>query len=481
MGITEYMTPGEFIGGILKHKRCDFVVNEIDLAGNIIEYDRNQQEISAIEQPKISSTGISDEICSKLTDEVGLEVSESIRNLVDEINAGNPDAILEIPCGDSKESRTKIHQAIKKFAPGLGSSTDLDAKLIKVYNGNMSNNSRKRKKFGIDARALAKPPSEFIEFTLWKENIETMAAIKQIARQLGTKDKYFGIAGNKDKRGVTTQRVTIFSTLLNSLKTTNFGDNIKVGSFKYADKQLKLGDLRGNLFTLVMRDIKNVPSDILNSRLNDLKYNGFINYFGLQRFGKSIESPTHLIGLAIIKSDYRKAVNYILAPRECKDPGERKARETWSLNHNVEEVLDLFPKFCVIFKQYVEKNILLGMKKAGGNETFLNGIMSLPRNSRTLYGHAYQSYIWNKATTQRLAFSKVPSNFYLVIGDLVLNSEGEPKVITEDDIHNYTIHDIVLPLPGAKVEMPRNETAEIYQKIFDEDQVSIEHFTEKYK
>jgi len=37
-----------------------------------------------------------------------------------------------------------------------------------------------------------------------------MAAIKTIARHIGAGDKAFGVAGNKDRRGITTQLVTIF-------------------------------------------------------------------------------------------------------------------------------------------------------------------------------------------------------------------------------------------------------------------------------
>ena len=60
------------------------------------------------------------------------------------------------------------------------------------------------------------------------------------------------------------------------------------------------------------------------------------------------------------------------------------AREAFAENGNVEEALKKFPKFMM-----VERKLLIGMAKAGGDHAFYNGIMELPRNSRMLYGHAY--------------------------------------------------------------------------------------------
>ena len=42
---------------------------------------------------------------------------------------------------------------------------------------------------------------------------------------------------------------------------------------------------------------------------------GFINYYGLQRFG-STSIPTHSIGIEILKADYKEAVDLILKVNE---------------------------------------------------------------------------------------------------------------------------------------------------------------------
>jgi tRNA(Glu) U13 pseudouridine synthase TruD len=45
---------------------------------------------------------------------------------------------------------------------------------------------------------------QFLRIALFKSNMETMQAIHYIAKRLRKVPRQFGIAGNKDKRGVTT-------------------------------------------------------------------------------------------------------------------------------------------------------------------------------------------------------------------------------------------------------------------------------------
>jgi tRNA pseudouridine13 synthase len=68
--------------------------------------------------------------------------------------------------------------------------------------------------------------------------------------------------------------------------------------------------LRGNLFSIVLRNIQGDQSAIDQS-LSSLRDNGFINYFGMQRFGTG-DIPTHEVGRAILGKNYEKAAKMIL-------------------------------------------------------------------------------------------------------------------------------------------------------------------------
>ena len=64
-------------------------------------------------------------------------------------------------------------------------------------------------------------------------------------------------------------------------------------------QHLCLGDLTGNRFTLTLRNIT-ADKGVVEAALGSLKNKGFINYFGLQRFGTGIV-PTSDVGRAMIK------------------------------------------------------------------------------------------------------------------------------------------------------------------------------------
>ena len=60
---------------------------------------------------------------------------------------------------------------------------------------------------------------------------------------------------------------------------------IKVGNFRLSETPLRLGQLQGNRFEIFIRNIsKNVRESIPIYVKNWIE-KGYINYFGLQRFG----------------------------------------------------------------------------------------------------------------------------------------------------------------------------------------------------
>ena len=72
-----------------------------------------------------------------------------------------------------------------------------------------------------------------------------------------------------------------------------------MGNFSYVKNHLRLGDLQGNRFTLTLRNVT-AERDAVDTSLASLRDNGFINYFGLQRFGSGIVSTAD-VGLALIR------------------------------------------------------------------------------------------------------------------------------------------------------------------------------------
>jgi len=50
---------------------------------------------------------------------------------------------------------------------------------------------------------------QYLQVVIQKTNMDTMQAVHYVAKKIKKYGKHFAIAGNKDKRGITTQRATI--------------------------------------------------------------------------------------------------------------------------------------------------------------------------------------------------------------------------------------------------------------------------------
>lgn len=173
--------------------------------------------------------------------------------------------------------------------------------------------------------------------------------------------------------------------------------------------ELKLGENKGNYFTLIIRNI-NEDNSIINDAIEKIKNNGFINYYGLQRFGTS-EIPSYLIGKYIIKDDFENAIKLLLKPVESGNTDANKAKTLYTETGNAKDALELLPDLP---SYYIEKRILQGLIDFPNG--FQNAFDKLSTKSKTLYLHAVQSYIWNSFASFRL--EKFPHN--IISGDLIL-------------------------------------------------------------
>ena len=153
-----------------------------------------------------------------------------------------------------------------------------------------------------------------------------------IASRLRCPPKDFAFAGTKDRRAVTVQRVSVFRQHADRIARLNNDLRMsRVGDFKYEKHKLELGELKGNEFVITLRDC-HFGSDLDDTELDTqsrlklgekvvadamehLRTHGFINYYGLQRFG-TFGIGTDEIGKKILKGDFEGAVNAILTYNE---------------------------------------------------------------------------------------------------------------------------------------------------------------------
>ena len=464
-----------------------------------------------------------------------------------------------------RQKRTTIHQDIRRiFNSRLETMTDSDGAMmitamaekptfyarnpvdINTRNndhGNHRGRDRGNDRFngrGQDGRSRAqasggakgKPSWEdlggkYLHFSLYKENKDTMECISYLTKQLKMNPKSFQFAGTKDRRAVTVQRVSVERVLVNAVISAGRTlRNAYIGNFEYRPHPLQLGELNGNEFVITLRDCDfyySYPSKLKHIHwgaretvadgVKDLSERGFINYYGLQRFG-TLSTGTEAVGLKMLQGNFEGAVDAILdyspaALAAALDPSSGNAEKVsiddraraqalhlYRTTNKSRQAIEQLPR-----KYSAEASIMRHLSgKSDHREDYMGALQTIPRNLRLMYVHAYQSLVWNVAVSQR--WKRFGSA--VVEGDLVLINEHLDKVegvaqaedvdvdgevivlpgiddraanpddlferaraLTKEEAENekYSIFDIVLPTPGYDILYPSNEIGKFYEEF----------------
>lgn len=331
---------------------------------------------------------------------------------------GNDDR-LTINFIQDKKMRTDFHEKIRKFFDILNSETlseESPKKLVIFVDRNKTSLNKKR-------RMLPDQNKKYLYCSMLKRNIDTVMAVNYVAKQLHRSIKTIRFAGNKDKRGITTQKISCFNTVpeeITKLTRAKFWDKrIQIDNFEFRENELRLGMLKGNQFSVVLRFI-NIDDDDLYPSLKSLAENGFINYFGMQRFGVSA-TPTHKVGLYVIRKQWKNVVLNILNTTFINEILTEIKVEQDAILDNLDQVLNKVPRYLT------EHKLLSTLKKQGKN-AFQNAFKSLNKQLQVLYPHAYQSYIWNLTVSERIRMNKSG----LLIGDIVRKRTSLASDFAED-------------------------------------------------
>ncbi len=131
----------------------------------------------------------------------------------------------------------------------------------------------------------------YVEIT--KTNVTTNDAVRRICRALVVDERGASYAGMKDKRAVARQTVSIPFARERSVEEA-IGlelDGIRVERATRHPHKLKPGQLKGNRFAIVLRDLAAEDLPQVVAKLDEAKRDGVPNSFGPQRFGRDGDNP----------------------------------------------------------------------------------------------------------------------------------------------------------------------------------------------
>lgn len=275
-------------------------------------------------------------------------------------------------------------------------------------------------------------------FAIRKRNLSTLEAINRIARELKTHTRQFGYAGLKDKNAVTTQVLSVEGvTPERVLKIER--PNIEVLWAERHPHKLRVGHLRGNRFQITGRDIPHDAMPRIESVMTRLATEGVPNRFGTQRFGSKNDS--HLIGKALVKSDWEAVVRYILTDEalQIDDVARRMQRE--------------------LTRKPIEKVI-----------------MGIPHRLRKLYLSAYQAYLFNRILEKRAA-----DLGELLEGDIAVKHEnGAPFLVENTTLEQPRADAFEIspsgPIFGYKMRLPAGDVLTLETSLLADEEVRFEAF-----
>ena len=262
--------------------------------------------------------------------------------------------------------------------------------------------------FVVEEVPVIKPSSsgKHLLFLLEKRNRTTQEVVSFLRARFGLRQSDIGFAGSKDKRAVTKQFITIRSKKGLS-RDFNFKD-FKLKFLGFTDHRLLLGDLLGNNFRIVVRNVNpNMIGDLMPVfPKQDFVF--FPNYFGEQRFSKD----NFDIGVAFLKKKFDVALSLIMK----------------TLNN-----------------ERLIKRLDLKLEKSPND--FLGCLRLLPKELLLLYIHSVQSLIFNKTLALLLkekekevnnhnSKSERSGSFVVPVGgvDLYFPSQGVLKQFFNKDL-----------------------------------------------
>ncbi len=238
---------------------------------------------------------------------------------------------------------------------------------------------------------LSSKPGPYAVYRLTKSSWDTFDLLALLARRLGVSRDAVSVSGIKDRHGRTSQLLAV-----RGLKRppAEFADkNFRGELAGFAAEPLTARSVRGNRFTIVLRDMSPAEVTTALGNLESVRAFGIPNYYDEQRFG-SARHGGGFMGKAIFLGRREEALRLYFQPSKHDDQRTRKLKKcviaSWG---RWTECLPL------AFGQYGEVLAYL----AGHPRAHHKALTLIDRRFLVFVLNAYQSFLFNEILRLRLA------------------------------------------------------------------------------
>jgi tRNA pseudouridine13 synthase len=171
--------------------------------------------------------------------------------------------------------------------------------------------SERAEDFLVDEVALYAPAGrgEHTLVRVEKRDLTTSELVRRVAARLGLRPREIGYAGRKDRRAVTRQWLSIPRLAPERAREIE-DERVRVLEAARHLHKLRLGDLLGNRFEILVRDVDSAQAARGGARLAAIRERGLPNRFGPQRFGRdgtNAERGREILACGRVRGDPRAA------------------------------------------------------------------------------------------------------------------------------------------------------------------------------
>ena len=284
----------------------------------------------------------------------------------------------------------------------------------------------------------------FTFYRLSKRDIGTIEAVEAICRRWNLSNRQVHYAGLKDRHAATVQYLTIADGPSRDMRTSLF----ELEPIGRLARPYTSGQLVGNRFELVLRDLDAPESARALEAIGDIPAVGLPNYFDDQRFG-SVGRSGEFVAAAWLRGDHERALRLAMAEPNPSDRSATKAEKSILRTR---------------WGDWAEAKRLLPRSSARSIVTYLvdhpadfrGAFARLRKEMRMLWFSAFQSHLWNLILARRLEALARPEG--LVPVSLKLGTFPFPGKLEPERVES--LRDASLPLPCARTPLPPDPLGE---------------------
>jgi tRNA pseudouridine13 synthase len=307
--------------------------------------------------------------------------------------------------------------------------------------------------------ALSDRRGEYAVFRLSKASWDTFDLIDLLARKWRVRRSDISVGGFKDRHGSTAQRVSV-----RGLRGKPAGieeKNFKADFLGWSETPLSARDIRGNRFTITLRDLGGADAALISSNVPEVARGGIPNYFDTQRFG-SARHGAGFMGKEIFLGRRERALRLYFTASKFDD------QKTRALKRCVIENWGRWEK-CAGMGLGEYGRILAYL--AGHRGAYHQALELIDRRLLVFVLNAYQSFLFNELLARWLrelaAESSTPLAPLRYPFGVFRFYHSLPPLMAE------RMRDVCLPVPGHDTVCEDPRVARIMAGVLEEEGIGL--------